>query len=488
MEKMDIVIVGSGPAGVSAAFKARSLGLSVCMIEKADVGGTCLNRGCIPTKVFLHGAELLRNVREGEIYGLSAGAPSFDFLRLAEWKDSVVRNLGKNQTAALVKGGARIETGEARIEAPSLVRVTSAPGGESRKIEARAILAATGTVPARLTAPGNDLDGVYTSDDILDQGGIFSTNNPFPRGVPPRLAIVGGGVIGVEFASAYSAFGSEVTVIEALPALLAAMDREIGQNLALLFKKRGIRVMTGMRIDGIKKTPGGLSVALSGKPDAGACEPVEVDAVLVAAGRKPNPASLFAPGTMPALTEKGFLAVDGNMMTSIPGIYAAGDISGGAFCGGLQLAHAAEVQGAYAAARIAAALSGSPAAASKPSWIVPSCVYTTPEIACAGLTLAEAAASGIPVTVGKGVFGSNGRAALENMERGFIKLVFHMESRALVGAQFFCSHATEMIPWALQCVESGVTARGIAETVFPHPSYSETIAQAAKDAITRGGL
>jgi dihydrolipoamide dehydrogenase len=490
MEKFDLVIAGSGPAGVSAAFKARSLGLSVCLIEKADIGGTCLNRGCIPTKAFLHGAELLRNAREGALYGVSSGTPSFDFFRLAEWKDKVVQTLGKNQSAALVKAGVRIEAGKGRIEEPSLVSV--AGGGELRMIAGRAILAAAGTVPARLPIPGNDLDGVYTSDDILDGAGIFSKSNPFPAGVPRRLVIAGGGVIGVELAAAYNAFGSEVTIIEVLPSLLAAMDREIGQNLAVLFKKRGIKVMTGLRIDAIERTAGGLRAALGGKDDAGAASgteaAVEADAVLMAAGRKPDAASLFAPGVKPELTEKGFAAVDGDMMTSIPGIFAAGDISGGAFCSGLQLAHAAEVQGAYAAARIAAFLSGAPAAASKPAWTIPACVYTTPEIACAGLSLADAGADGIDAIAGKGVFGANGRAALENMERGFIKLVFHAESRALIGAQLFCNRATEIIPWALQCIQSGATAAQIAQTVFPHPSYSETIAQAAKDALQRGGL
>jgi dihydrolipoamide dehydrogenase len=465
MEPFDLVVIGSGPAGAAAAFSARSLGLSVCLVEKADIGGACLNRGCIPTKTLLHGAALLRDAREGARYGLIAGDPSLvglDFAKLIAWKNTVVRDLRKNQDAALVKAGVRIERGEARIEGPGKLSVA---GGERQLLEGRAILVAVGTVPGRIPVAGSDLSGVYTSDDFLDGEGIF----------PPRLAIVGGGVIGVEFAAAYSAFGSEVTIIEALPGLLANMDREIGQSLALQFKKRGIAIKTGARITAIEKGGNGLRVLLEDGP-------VEADAVLMAAGRKPTLVSLFAPGCAPAFTDKGYIQVDENLMSSIPGLYAAGDITGG--IGGMQLAHAAEAQGRYAAERIA----GGPAGAASAGWPIPACVYTAPEIACAGLSLAEAGAQGIPAVAGKGVFGANGRAMLENMDRGFIKLVFHAETRALIGAQFFCNHATEIIPWALQCIRGSATAKEIAETVFPHPSYSETIAQAARDALGRGGL
>ncbi|MDR2782608.1 MAG: NAD(P)/FAD-dependent oxidoreductase [Treponema sp.] len=489
MEQFDFVIIGSGPAGVSAAFKARSLGLSVCLIEKAEIGGTCLNRGCIPTKAFLHGAKLLRDVREGEIYGLVSGPPVFDFSRLSGWKDTVVQNLRKNQSAALLKAGVRVETGEARVEEPGRVSIG---GGAGKCVAARTILLAAGTVPAKLPIPGNSLNGVYTSDDILDGNGAFSRGSLFPNGpsagVPPRLAIIGGGVIGVEFAAAYSAFGSEVTIIETLPSLLASMDREIGQNLALLFKKRGVKVMTGVRIDAVEEASSVLRLTFSAPPDGSAPPAIEADAVLMAAGRKPVANTLFAPGILPDLTEKGFIALDGNMMSSISGIYAAGDISGGAFCAGLQLAHAAEAQGNYAAACAAAFLNNTPAPPEKFRQTVPACVYTVPEISSAGLSLAEAEREGVPAIAGKGVFGANGKAALENMDRGFIKLVFHAEKRALIGAQFFCNRATELISWALSAIESGASAEHIAETVFPHPSYAETIAQAAKDALSRGGL
>ncbi|GHV63596.1 dihydrolipoyl dehydrogenase [Spirochaetia bacterium] len=474
MEKFDLLIIGSGPAGTGAAFRARSLGLTVCVVEKSETGGACLNRGCIPTKTLLHGAGLLREAREGERYGFTAGDIRFDFSKLIEWKNTVVSTLRQNQSAALVKAGVVMVSGIARVESPGKVLVhPDAEGGGEKILEAAAILIAAGTVPALLPIPGHDLPGVYTSDAFLEGDGLF----------PKRLAIIGGGVIGVEFAAAYSSFGSEVTIVEALPSILANMDREIGQTLALQLKKRGVGIYTGAHIDRIEGSGGTLALALTKSGGAGVDSiTAPADAVLMAAGRKPDAVSLFAAGSAPQFTPKGFIRHDENMMSTIPGIYVAGDISGG-----VQLAHAAAAEGEYAASCIAAALKGGKKDPGGDR-VIPSCVYTTPEIACAGITVAEAAERSIPAAAGKGVFGANGRAFLENQERGFIKLVFHAETRALIGAQFFCNRATEIIPWAVQCIGDGTTLEQIERTVFPHPSYCETIAQAVNDAVTRGGL
>jgi dihydrolipoamide dehydrogenase len=266
------------------------------------------------------------------------------------------------------------------------------------------------------------------------------------------------------------------------------MDREIGQALALQFKKRGVGIHTGVRVEKIGQgngQSGELSVIVA--REGGENTVVSADIVLLAAGRKPDAVSLFLPDSIPALSPKGFIQVDAAMMSSIPGVYVAGDLSGG-----VQLAHAAAAEGEYAAACIAGALKGSGKdtgnkEAGRPK-VIPACVYTVPEIACAGLSAAEAKDRGIPAVTGKGVFGANGRAFLENQERGFIKLVFHAESRALIGAQLLCNHATEIIPWAVQCIEDGLGLEQIRRVIFPHPSYGETIAQAVNDAVTRGGL
>ncbi|GHV26797.1 dihydrolipoyl dehydrogenase [Spirochaetia bacterium] len=469
MEKFDLVIIGSGPAGAGAAFKARALGLTVCVVEKRDTGGTCLNRGCIPTKTLLHGADLLRETREGERYGVTAGDLRFDFPKLIEWRDTVVSTLRQNQNTALTKAGVTMVHGAARVEGPGKVSVQA--DSSETILEAAAILIASGTTPAVLPIPGHDLPGVYTSDHFLEGTGLL----------PKRLTVIGGGVIAVEFAAAYSSFGSEVTLL-VRSSLLSVMDREIGQTLALQLKKRRVVMYTKARPERIEAKDGALALTLTTE-GGGEAKSVTVpaDAVLMASGRTPD-TDLFSPGCTPELTAKGFIKSDDNMMSSIPRIYVAGDISGG-----VQLAHAATAEGEYAAACIAAAVKGGGNKAAH-AQVIPSCVYTTPEIACAGITAAEAAEKGIPAAAGKGVFGANGKAFLENQERGFIKLVFHAESRALIGAQFFCNRATEIIPWAVQCIGDGTTAEQIERTVFPHPSICETIAAAVSDAIIRGGL
>jgi dihydrolipoamide dehydrogenase len=468
MDTYDLIIIGAGCAGTGAAYKARQLGLSVCVVENREVGGTCLNRGCIPTKTLLHGAALLDDLKEGAGFGIHAGNREFNFAELTEWKNTVIASLRQGQTAALEKAGAVIERGAARIEAPG--RVSVAFDGGVKTLTGRSILAATGTSPARLPIPGGDLRGVYTSDGFLEGPGLF----------PKRLAVFGAGVIAVEFAFIYNSFGSEVSLI-ARRAVFARLDREISQSMTMLMKKRGMRIYANSGILKIEPEGGALKVFLK---DGSA---VETDAVLIAAGRAADAGRLFPADYRPELSEEGFIKVNEGMQSSLPLVFAAGEIAGG-----VQLAHAAEADGEYAAECIAAALGGGahraetgPASKKR---VIPACVYTKPEIACAGLTADDAKAQGIPAVIGKGVFGANGKALLEKQERSFIKLVFHAENRKLIGAQFFCNHATEMIPWAVQSIEDGLCAERILETIFAHPSYNETIKAAAKDAVLRGGL
>ncbi|MHC6202932.1 dihydrolipoyl dehydrogenase family protein [Breznakiellaceae bacterium SP9] len=317
MEKFDLVIVGAGPGGAGAAFRARSLGLRVCVVEKRDVGGTCLNRGCIPTKTLLHGANLLREAHEGERYGVIAGDAPFNFAKLTEWKNTVVSSLRQNQSTALTKAGVTLINGTAQIEGAGKVSVKTAEGGETT-VETGAILVASGTIPQVLPIPGHDLPGVHTSDHFLEGDGFF----------PKRLVIIGGGVIAVEFAAVYSSFGSQVTLV-VRSSLLSVMDREIGQTLALQLKKRGVEIYAKARPERIETQNDALALTLT-TAGSGAEKTVTIatDAVLMASGRTPV-TGLFAPGCTPELTEKGFIKSDENMQSSIPGIYIAGDISGG---------------------------------------------------------------------------------------------------------------------------------------------------------------
>jgi dihydrolipoamide dehydrogenase len=476
LEAFDLAVIGAGPGGAEGALKAASLGLRVCVIEKADVGGTCLNRGCIPTKTLLHGASLLNEAKHGECYGLS-GAENigFDFTALSAWKNKVVETLRTGQTAGLKKAGVTLVRGTARIEGAGFMTVSGSPVildgkqeeplGDSYKIEAKNILIAAGTIPEKVPVEGNDLPNVHTSDAFLEGGGLF----------PKRLAIIGGGVIAVEFAYIYAALGCEVTLI-VRRTVFADMEREIGQNTMLLLKKKGAAINTLTKPVRFAEEGGAVRVFTRTGEETEE-KSILVDAVLMAAGRKSLAKDLFATDCLPELDEKGYIKVDKNFETNIKGVYAAGDI----ISGGIQLAHAASAEAEAAVEYIAAGKTPRIAA-------IPSCVYTTPEIALVGMTEDAAKKQNIPVICGKGVFGANGKAFLENQERGFIKLVFSADKQILLGAQFFCNRATDIIAWAAQCVTSGLNAAQIKEAVLPHPTYCETIHAALNDAVTRGGL
>ncbi|MDR2193954.1 MAG: NAD(P)/FAD-dependent oxidoreductase [Treponema sp.] len=493
--EFDVLVIGSGPAGYAASIKARKRGLSVCLVEKGLIGGTCLNRGCIPAKALLHSSLLRREAAEAGWLGVHAGVVSVDFTEVHRRALDATDAIRRNQTVFLEKSGVRLERGCARIESAvdggmKTVSV-SGDGGKRTTIRARQVLIATGTLPARIPAAGaiSDTDvsqcaGVFTSDDLLSgSGALFGAF----REKNPALTIIGGGVIGMEFAAIYSNFGASVTVIEALPRILAAMDKEISQNLAMILKKRGVRIITDARLEKIEKSgEGTLSCFFTHGahvPDATApaLESAVSHAVLIATGRKPDTDGLFSSdfSTGIELTGRGYIRVNECGMTNIPGIYAAGDIASGHVFGmtaGMQLAHTAAAQ----AERIIDHIAGKTPA---PLGAIPSCVYTIPEIACAGLTVDEAKARGIPVMTGKGVFGGNGRAVIEQQERGFVKLVFHAETTSLIGAQIVCNRATDIIAWAVQCINAGITAEQIRNSVFAHPTYAETIAQAAEAAV-----
>jgi dihydrolipoamide dehydrogenase len=393
--------------------------------------------------------------------------PRLDFAKLTEWKKTVVKTLRAGQTSGLQKAGVTLVAGEATVTGPGKVLVKGADGEQT--LEAKAILVATGTEPAVLDFPGHDLPGVYSSDDFLEGDGLL----------PKRLVVFGAGVIAVEFAFAYAGFGSEVSII-ARRQIFARLEKEISQTMTMLLKKKGVAVYPQSGVAKVEKAGDGIAVHL---PDG---KVIEADALLVATGRQAHAASVFAPGAAPDITAEGFITVGEDMQSSIPGIYAAGEIAGG-----VQLAHAAEADGDWAAECIAAALSGGHAHGEgipSKKRVIPACVYTTPEIACAGLTADDAKAKGIDAVTGKGVFGAHGKAFLEKQERSFVKLVFDKQTKALIGAQLVCNHATEMIPWAVECIESAVTAEGIVKTIFAHPTLNETIKAAAQDALKRGGL
>ena len=439
-----LAVIGAGPGGYEAAIRAAQLGLRVALIEKDALGGTCLNRGCIPTKALLHTAEVYRAAKEGAALGVCAKEVTLDERAMFARKEEVVRGL-RAGIAQLVRAN-RIDLyeGEGRIEAAGRVAV----GGST--VEAERILVATGSVPALPPVEGIDL--CITSDDLLDGGNL-----------PQRLAIIGGGVIGVEFATLLTGLGRGVAVIEALDRLLPALDREFGQSVAMNLKRDGAQVFTGARVSRVSRAQDGLCVEFETR---GGHASYTADAVLCAVGRRANTGGLFGAHVQVEM-ERGRIRVDGRFETSVPGIYAVGDVTGG-----VQLAHAASAQGIACVEGIAGVSSGLRLD------LIPSCVYTDPEIASVGLTADEAKAQGLAVRTGKALMGANGRTQIAGGARGFVKVVVDAKSDALLGAQLMCGRATDLVGELNAAIAAGLTRAQLLRAVRAHPTFEEAVTEA----------
>lgn len=445
----DLIVIGGGPGGYTAAIRAAQLGLHTALVERDAVGGTCLNRGCIPTKTLIHAAERYEEMKECETFGLRAEGVSFDYPAMCARRDQVVGQL-RDGVERLLKGNKvdRI-TGTARILGPGRVQV-----GEE-VLEGKSILIATGSRPALPPVPGLDLPGVLTSDDLL-------TGNRFY----PRLAIIGGGVIGMEFAGLYQALGAEVTVLEAMDRILPTLDRELSQSLSMLMKKKGVKLCAGARVEQVEQGPDGLICTYTVKDKT---ETVTADAVLVATGRRANTDGLCVPEVDLGL-DRGAILVDGRFQTRIPGIYAIGD----AVKGSIQLAHAAAAQGINAVSMLAG---------QKPPMdlsVVPSCVYVRPEMASVGRTEAQCKEAGLTVKTAKYLTGSNSRSVITDAGRGFIKVVCNGEAGVVLGAQLLCERATDLVGEFASAISKGETLEDMARVIRAHPTFAEAVGEAAE--------
>lgn len=420
----ELLILGAGPGGYEAAIRAAQLGLNVGLIERDAVGGTCLNRGCIPTKTLLHDA-----------------GPGADFAALSARKEQVVSTLRQGVEGLLKKRRVTVYRGTGVLTDAHTIEV------DGQAVTGEKLLLAPGSRPALPPVEGIGL--ALTSDDLLRE----------PRPLE-SLLILGGGVIGVEMAAFYAATGTKVTIVEAQERLLPQMDREISQNLQMIFKRQGMAVHTRALARRIASGGEGVIMELDGG------ETLTAFAVLAAVGRRPNTDGLCAPRVTLDM-ERGFIRVNERFETSLPGVYAIGDAAGG-----MMLAHAASAQGLT----VVHAIAGEEAPLCLDA--IPACVYVSPEIACVGLTQADCQQRGIEAKVGKALMGANGRTLIAGGQRGFIKVVADAQDGRILGAQLMCERATDMIDSFTVAIANGLTATQLMRAVRPHPTFLEAVGEA----------
>ena len=448
----DLIVIGGGPGGYAAAEHAARHGMTVALVERDRLGGTCLNRGCVPTKAYLHASQV---AAEAAAFAPDALA-AFDRHAMYAQKNKMVDTLAQGIAALMKAGKIAVFAAQGTLmsdQAPFSVRVTDAQG-TAETLTGRQILLATGSAPARLPVPGCDHPDVWTSDDLLGEAGA----TPFQS-----LLIVGGGVIGVEMATIFARLGVSVTVLEAEKRCLPMMDAELSRSAEMLLKGQGIAVITDARLQSLNRASDGFSAVYE---KGGATATADAERVLLATGRRPATEGLFGGGVALRM-ERRCIAVDASFQTSVPGVYAIGDVNG--LC---PLAHAAHAQGIAAVS----AMLGVPPPADPT--LVPSCVYTAPEIASVGLTLEEASAQGRDVTTGKALTTQNARTLIEGLGRGFIKLVFDRPTHVLLGAQLFCGRATDLVGELALAIANSLTAEQLLSPVRAHPTFEEAITDA----------
>ncbi|MCX7635066.1 MAG: dihydrolipoyl dehydrogenase [Syntrophales bacterium] len=446
VKDLRLIVIGGGVAGYPAAIRAAREAANVTLIEKDALGGTCLNRGCIPTKVFLQAAETLRSLRRAETLGIHAENVTFNFLALQRHKTQIIGRLRKGVEALLKVKKVRIMTGSARLEDERSVSIVET--GE--KLVADRIIIASGSVPLLPPFVGCDGRDVATSDEFLAAATL-----------PKRVCIIGGGVVGVEFAQFFQAVGVETTIIEALPGLLPGFDKEMAKTVEATLRKTGIAVITSASV--VSLAPGEVIY----RDAAGQIQHVKVEKVLLAVGRRPYWDGIEVEA-LGIATAGGAIVVNSRMETNIPGIYAAGDVIGGPM-----LAHLAAAQGECAAVN---ALGGD---ADIRQRAVPSCVYTTPELASVGMTEEEAVTQEGDIEIGRFPFRANGKAHITGDVEGFVKIIAGREGGRILGVHILAPHATEMIAEAALAMTAGLTVRALAHTIHPHPTLSEAIMEAA---------
>lgn len=456
----DIAIIGGGPGGYVAAIQAAKLGANVTLIEKENVGGTCLNWGCIPTKSLVRSSEVFNDLKHAESYGLHAELVSVDIKKVIDRKNKIVDQLVDGIRYLLDKHGVTVIKGVAQIVDEATIYVKEK--NVEFTIKSKDIIIATGSETTELPIPGITLKQVITSKEALD----LTT-------LPERLVIIGGGVIGMEFAFIFNSFGVKVSVVEYFDHILGNIDADIYEEMTQIARQKGIHIFTGSKVEEIIESEHEECVVAF--DNQGTKKFICADMVLMAAGRTPYVGDLNLAGLNIQLNEnnKG-IKVNGKMQTNLSNIYAIGDVTGH-----IQLAHVASHQGIVAVNNIMGHESEMDYA------VVPSAIFTSPEIAVVGVSEAEALSNGIEIVVGKFPFQANGKALTLGESQGFVKLIKAKETNEIIGGAVIGPHATDLIGEITLAVKNGLTAESIIETIHAHPTTAESIHESAL--ATEGG-
>ena len=448
MYDYDVVVLGAGPGGYPAAIRAAQLGKKVAIVEREALGGTCLNRGCIPTKTLIASSELYRRAKEAESFGVKVSGLSFDYARMVERKGEVVTRL-QNGVASLMKAnGIEVVMGEGRFEDPHGVSVKQ-PDGTTRWLRAKSIIIATGSESA--------MPGFLPKHPRVVESRAFLEM----KKLPASMLVLGGGVIGCELACMAASLGTKVTIVEMLDDIIMPLDRDTRRVVRKQMEAMGMTILTGAPMSDIAATDKGVTAKFKDQE-------LSAELLLVSVGRRPNTSAIDIERAGIEVDKRGYVPVDCHCRTATASVFAIGDI----VAGGVQLAHAATMEGIVAAECAAGMMS-------KMDPVVPACIFTCPEIGMVGLSETQAQAQGRAVKVGVFPFMALGKAIAMGETDGFVKWISDATTGQLLGAQAVGPHATELISEAATAIRNELTAEALASTVHCHPTLSESWMEAA---------
>lgn len=446
--KFDVIVIGGGPGGYPAAIRSAQLGKKVALIEAKELGGTCLNRGCIPSKTLIANAEILHKIHEASRFGISVGKVSFDYEKMVDRKDEVVAKVRHGLESVITANGITLFRGFGKFISPNEIKVT---GQDQAILTADRIIIATGSEPRNISAFPCDHEKILDSTDLLNI-----------KNLPKKLAIIGGGIIGCEFASLYAAFGVEVTIFEMMSSIIPMESTGVAAALTKAFHNQGINILTHTAVKGIERHSNGVTLSLFGD------KVYEADLALVAVGRLMNTGSIGLEKAGIPVLDSGLIQVNERMETCVPGIYAVGDISSKWW-----LAHVASHQG------LVAANNACGHDAKMHYNAVPSVIFTTPEIATVGLSLEKAIEEGYAATLGSFPFQALGKSQTSMETEGFAQIVIDKQTKQILGAQVVGHDAATLIAEMGIAIANELTLESITETIHAHPTIAEVWLESA---------